>query len=96
MYNKKPIGKYHIEVCHNIACMVRGGDELIEHISKKLGVREGETTADGLFTLDACECLGACANAPCLMIGEKYYENVSQEQADSLLEELSSKTAVKS
>jgi NADH-quinone oxidoreductase E subunit len=88
MYNKKPVGKYHIEICHNIACMVRGGDELIEHFAQHLGIREGETTPDGLFTLNACECLGACSNAPALMIGEKYYEEVSPDQADQIIDEL--------
>jgi NADH-quinone oxidoreductase E subunit len=89
MYNKQPIGRFHIEVCHNIACMVRGSDELIEHIGKKLGIREGETTPDRRFTLSAAECLGACANAPCFMIADRYYEDVTPEAADKVIEELS-------
>ncbi len=91
MYNKEPVGKFHIEVCHNIACMVRGSDELIEHIGGKLGIEAGQTTADGKFTLNAAECLGACANAPCLMIAEKYYEDVTTASADALIEELKKK-----
>jgi NADH-quinone oxidoreductase E subunit len=88
MYNKKPIGKFHIEVCHNIACMARGSDELIAHLSERLGVEKGETTEDGMFTLSGAECLGACANAPCLMIGDRYYEDLTPEKADAILEEL--------
>ena len=91
MYNKEKIGKFHIEVCHNIACMVRGADELIEHFASRLGVGAGETTPDGNFTLNAAECLGACANAPCLMIGDRYYENVTPEKADAIIEELKKK-----
>lgn len=88
MYNKEPVGKFHIEVCHNIVCMVRGADDLIEHIGHKLGIGQGETTADQKFTLNTAECLGACANAPCMMIGETYYEDVTPEKADKLIEEL--------
>lgn len=91
MYNKEKIGKFHIEICHNIACMVRAGDALIEHITSTLGVREGETTEDGMFTVSGCECLGACSNAPCMMIGDKYYEDVTFEKADKLIEELRKK-----
>lgn len=91
MYNKEPIGKFHIEVCHNIACMVRGADDLISHIGEKLGIEKGETTPDRKFTLNGAECLGACANAPCLMIGDKYYEDVTKDGADRILDELSRK-----
>jgi NADH-quinone oxidoreductase subunit E len=91
MYNKQPVGKYHIEVCHNIACMVVGADDLITHIANKLNIKEGETTPDHKFTLAAAECLGACANAPCLMIGNKYYENVTAAKADEIIDEYSRK-----
>jgi NADH-quinone oxidoreductase subunit E len=89
MYYKKPVGRHHLEVCHNIACMVVGADELIEHIGAKLGIEQGETTPDQRFTLSSAECLGACANAPCIMVGPKYYENVTPEKADLILDELS-------
>ena len=89
MYNKAPTGKYHLEVCHNIACMVVGADALIEHMAHKLGIEKGETTPDRKFTLAGAECLGACANAPCMMIGPKYYENVTPEAADKIIDELS-------
>ncbi len=88
MYNKAPIGKFHIEVCHNIACMVVGADDLIDHIAHKLGVSKGETTPDKKFTISGAECLGACANAPCFMIGDKYYENMTPEKTDKVIDEL--------
>jgi NADH-quinone oxidoreductase E subunit len=88
MYNKQPVGRFHIEVCHNIVCMVRGADELIAHIGSKLGIQPGETTEDNRFTLNTAECLGACANAPCLMIKDKYYEDMTAEKADELIDEL--------
>jgi NADH-quinone oxidoreductase subunit E len=91
MYNKEPVGKYHVEVCHNIVCMALGADDLIDHIGKKLGIKPGETTSDKKFTLNSAECLGACANAPCFMIGEKYYEDITPEKADQILDELARK-----
>ena len=91
MYNKQPVGKFHIEVCHNIVCMVRGADDLIDHIGHKLGIDRGETTPDRKFTLNTAECLGACANAPCMMIGETYYEDVTTDQADKLIDDLAKK-----
>src|SRR5579875_2211814 len=91
MYNKTPVGKYHVEVCHNIVCMVVGADELIDHIGQKLGIEQGETTPDRKFTLNAAECLGACANAPCMQIGETYYEDLTFEKTDRILDELARK-----
>jgi NADH-quinone oxidoreductase E subunit len=91
MYNKAPIGKYHLEICHNIACMFVGADELIEHIGDKLGISKGETTPDRKFTLSGAECLGACANAPCMMVGDTYYEDLSFADADRILDELAEK-----
>ncbi|MDR3709546.1 MAG: NADH-quinone oxidoreductase subunit NuoE [Capsulimonadaceae bacterium] len=91
MYNKEKIGKFHIEVCHNIACMVRGADALIDQIGEKLGIGKGETTPDGKFTLSGAECLGACANAPCMMIGAKYFEDLTPEKVDAIVEEYKKK-----
>ncbi len=91
MYNKSPVGGSHLEVCHNIACMVRGADALIEHIGKKLGIEKGDTTPDRKFTLSGAECLGACANAPCMMVGPKYYEDLTVEKVDKIIDELSRK-----
>ena len=91
MYNKAPIGKYHLEVCHNIVCMVVGADKLIDHIGDKLGIEKGETTSDRRFTLSGAECLGACANAPCMMVGDTYYEDLTPESADRIIDELARK-----
>lgn len=88
MYNKTPIGKYHVEVCHNIVCMVRGADQLIGHLSEKLGISTGETTTDKKFTLNPAECLGACANAPCMQIGETYFEDLTFDKADRIIDDL--------
>lgn len=88
MYNKERLGKHNIEICQNVSCMVLGGEELIHHCEHKLGIVAGETTADGLFTLSRVECLGACCNAPAVQVGGTYYEDVTIEQMDSLLEEL--------
>jgi NADH-quinone oxidoreductase E subunit len=88
MYNLKPVGKYHIKVCTNVACCLRGADELVEHLEQKLGIRCGETTPDRRFTLMEEECLGACGTAPAMMLNEDYHENLSQERVDQLLEGL--------
>jgi NADH dehydrogenase (ubiquinone) flavoprotein 2 len=87
MYNKKPVGKYHIQVCGNISCMLRGSDNLIEHIEKKLGIKVGETTADKMFTLTEVECLGSCGTAPMMQVNDDYYDNLTVEKIDKLLEE---------
>lgn len=91
MYNKAPIGKYHVEVCHNIVCMAVGADALIDHLGEKLGVGKGETTSDKQFTLNGAECLGACANAPCMMVGDVYYEDLTFEKADAIIDDLARK-----
>lgn len=91
MYNKAPVGKYHIEVCHNIVCMALGADQVIDRIGGKLGIGKGETTPDRKFTLNGAECLGACANAPCLMIGDTYYEDLTDEKVDRLVDDLARK-----
>jgi len=88
MYNLKPVGKYHIKVCTNVACCLRGADELVEHLEQKLGIHCGETTPDRRFTLMEEECLGACGTAPAMMLNEDYHENLSQERVDQLLEGL--------
>lgn len=88
MYNKVPIGKYHLEVCHNIVCMAVGADPLIAHMGQKLGIGKGETTPDKKFTLNGAECLGACANAPCMMVGDTYYEDLTPEKVDRIIDEL--------
>lgn len=88
MFNTKPVGKCLIEVCRTGPCMVRGADDIVEHIEKRLNIREGETTADGMFTLKTVECLGSCGTAPMLQCGAEYYENLTNEKVDELLEKL--------
>lgn len=86
MFNLKPVGKCLIEVCRTGPCMLRGANDLVEYIENKLGIKEGETTADGLFTLKTTECLGSCGTAPMLQCGADYYENLTNEKVDTLLE----------
>ncbi|MCL5268084.1 MAG: NADH-quinone oxidoreductase subunit NuoE [Bacteroidetes bacterium] len=87
MYNRKPVGKYHIQVCANVSCMLRGSDNLIEHLENRLGVKVGETTSDKLFTLSEVECLGSCGTAPMMQVNNDYYDNLTSEKIDNLLEE---------
>lgn len=86
MYNKKPVGKYVLEVCQTGPCMIRGSHEIIQYIEEKLGIRPGETTADGLFTLKPAECLGACGYAPMMQLGKHYREHLTKEKVDELIE----------
>ena len=71
MYNQQPVGKYKLNVCTNLPCQLRGGYEALHHLEAKLGIQMGETTADGLFTLQQCECLGACADAPVMLVNDR-------------------------
>ena len=89
LLHDKPVGRYDIMVCKNISCFLRGSDELVEHVSKKLGVGLGETTPDGAFTLRTMECLASCDTAPVMLINETYYENLTIEKVDRILDELS-------
>lgn len=85
MYNLKPVGKAHIKICTNVACALRGAEELVEHCEKKLGIRCGETTDDQKITIMEEECLGACGTAPALMFNDDYVENVNLSKMDELL-----------
>ncbi len=88
MYDLKPVGRHKICVCTSISCLLRGSEQVVEHLEKRLGVKMGETTADGKFTLKHVECLAACANAPAALIGENYHENLSPEKIDEILKSL--------
>ena len=88
MYNSKKPGKYHIEVCTNVSCMLRGSDKVLDTIKHRCGVRPGETSADGKWTVSEVECMGACGGAPMLAIGEEYYENLTPEKTEQLLTSL--------
>src|SRR6476620_4934736 len=88
MYNLKPVGKYHLKICTNVACCLRGANELVEHCEKKFGIKCGETTKDRKFTLMEEECLGSCGTAPALMLNNDYYENLDIPKLDQLLDRL--------
>jgi NADH-quinone oxidoreductase subunit E len=88
MYDLNPVGKHKISVCTNISCMLRGSDEVVKHLEKKLGIKMGETTADGRFTLKEVECLAACGGAPMFQIGKTYHENLTPQKIDEILASL--------
>jgi NADH-quinone oxidoreductase subunit E len=88
MYKQRPSGKYHVQVCTTLSCMLRGSDDLLGHLSRKLGIRPGETTADGRFSLVKVECLGSCGTAPMLQLNDDYHENLDLEAVDRLLDGL--------
>ncbi|MES2654561.1 MAG: NAD(P)H-dependent oxidoreductase subunit E [Bacteroidota bacterium] len=89
MYNLKPVGKCLLEVCRTSSCWLRGANEIVEHIENKLGIKDGETTADGKFTLKTVECLGSCGTAPMLQLGADFHENLTFEKVDTLIEKWS-------
>ena len=86
MLTMRPRGKYNVQVCTNIACLLRGGDELFEHCEKKFGVKHKETTTDGLFSLEEVECIGACSWAPAVQVNYDFHENLTTEKLDQVLE----------
>ena len=86
MYDLEPVGRHKISVCTNISCMLRGSDEMVGHLEKKLGVKLGQTTADGKFTLKEAECLAACAGAPMMQVDHDYHENLTPARIDEILE----------
>jgi NADH-quinone oxidoreductase E subunit len=88
MYKQRPSGKYHIQVCTTLSCMLRGSDELVQHLEGKLGIHVGETTPDGKFSLVRVECLGSCGTAPMLQLNDDYHENLTLDQVDRLLDGL--------
>lgn len=87
MYNLKPVGKYMFEVCQTGPCMLNGSDDIIAYIEEKLGIKPGETTPDGMFTLKTVECLGACGYAPMMQFGKTYREHLTKEKIDKIIEE---------
>lgn len=88
MFNMKPVGKHLLEVCRTGPCMLNGSDEIIDYIKEKLGIQEGETTPDGLFTLKPAECLGACGYAPMMQLGKTFREFLTKEKVDQIIDEL--------
>ena len=87
MLTTKPRGKYNVQVCTNISCLVRGGEEILRHCQKKLGVKNKGTTPDGMFSLEEVECIGACSWAPAAQVNYDYHENLTAEKMDKVLEE---------
>jgi NADH-quinone oxidoreductase subunit E len=87
MFETKPVGRHHISVCTNISCMLCGGDEILQHVEKRLGIKVGESTVDGRFFLKREEeCLAACNNAPMMMVDHVYFENLTTNQVDEILD----------
>jgi NADH-quinone oxidoreductase subunit E len=89
MYNQKPVGKYKLNVCTNLPCLLRNGGGALQHLEEKLGCHKGETTADGLFTLQQSECLGACADAPVMLVNDRHMCSfMSNDKLDQLVDGL--------
>ena len=86
MFNKKPVGKYHIQVCCNLTCSIFHARQLVKETCKQLKVKEGDVSENGLFTISRVECLGSCDNAPAVQINDKYYDKVDKEKMNTLLE----------
>jgi len=87
MYNLKPVGRYLFEVCQTGPCMLNGSDNIIKYIFEKLGIKPGETTTDGMFTLKTVECLGACGYAPMMQLGKNFREHLTKEKVDAIIDE---------
>jgi NADH-quinone oxidoreductase subunit E len=87
MFNLKPVGKCLLEVCRTSSCWARGAEDVVDYLEKKLGVKEGETTKDGMFTIKTVECLGSCGSAPMLQCGASYHENLTFEKLDKIIDE---------
>jgi NADH-quinone oxidoreductase subunit E len=88
MLHRKPMGKFHVQVCTNISCLLRGAEELFEHASKTLGLGHKEVTPDGQFSLEEVECIGACSWAPAIQVNYDFHHHVTQEKLDGLIGEL--------
>ena len=91
MYFQKPMGKNHIQVCTNVSCMLRGGYEIFDKVKEKLGINNMEVTGDKQFSLEEVECMGSCGTAPMIAVNEDYFENLTVEKVDSILESLKNK-----
>jgi NADH-quinone oxidoreductase subunit E len=91
MLHTKPMGKYHVQVCTNISCMLRGGEEILDHCKLKLGIGHKQTTSDRTFSLEEVECIGACSWAPAVQVNYDFHENLTAEKLDKVLEEYRNK-----
>jgi NADH-quinone oxidoreductase E subunit len=88
MYHQKPMGKYHIQVCTNVSCMLRGGYEIWDSVKEKLEIENLTVTDDSMFSIEEVECMGSCGTAPMIAVNEDYYENLSKEKVEEILESL--------
>ena len=88
MYNQKPVGRYHLQVCTNLSCMVNNAYDIYEHLCERLSVNPGQTTGDGLYTVAEVECLGSCGTAPVVQVNNEYHENMNVQKMDELLGKL--------
>jgi NADH-quinone oxidoreductase subunit E len=88
MFNTSPVGRYHVQVCTNVSCQLRGGEEIADHLCRKLNVKRGEMTPDGRFTVTEVECLGSCGTAPMMQVNDDFVEQLTPEKVDTLLNEL--------
>src|SRR4051812_31452578 len=91
MLRTKPMGKFHVQVCTNISCLLRGGDDLYKHCEKTLGIGHKQTAADGVFSLEEVECIGACSWAPAMQVNYDFHENLTPEKTDKVLDSYRSK-----
>lgn len=91
MLRTRKIGKYNFQVCTNVSCLLRGGEDMLEHTKKKLGVGNKQSTADGLFHVEEVECIGACSWAPAMMLNYEFHENLTTEKIDQLIEDIKKK-----
>lgn len=88
MFRQKPVGKFHLQVCHTLSCALGGCEKIIQHLDDKYKLRPGETSEDGQFSLELMECLASCGTGPAMMVNESYVENLTTEKVDQLIEKL--------
>ena len=88
MFKREPVGDYVVNVCTNISCMLLGGEELLHHLEQRLGIKSGDTTPDGKFTLEDVECIAACTEAPCLQVNYRYFHRITNDEVDVLIDDL--------
>jgi NADH-quinone oxidoreductase subunit E len=88
MFKREPVGDYVVNVCTNISCMLLGGEELLHHLEQRLGIKAGDTTPDGKFTLEDVECIAACTEAPCLQVNYRYFHRIGNDEIDVLIDDL--------
>jgi NADH-quinone oxidoreductase subunit E len=87
-FRRKPIGRWHLQFCHNVSCSMNGAENVLAYVEQKLGIKPGQTTPDGRYTLSTVECLGSCGTAPMMMVNDGYHENLTFAKLDDLLEGL--------